>query len=103
MAKNDINTYTPPAEKLARLGIAPQEWDFVFRLQREKPDAAASRVLTRAQWGLLLLVVLIGRFRYVVLDAILVVAAVAWGVWWLSRRAKLMREPAGASTTGNSQ
>jgi len=36
-------------EKLARLGIAPEEWEATFRLVRERPRDCAKAVMTRGQ------------------------------------------------------
>ena len=51
------NTETMP-EKLARLGVSPEEWDATFRIVRERPRDCANVVLTRAQRVMLAVLVL---------------------------------------------
>ena len=54
MATKKTPEFNPPAERLWKSGVTLQEWDFVFRLARERPEAVANRVLTPAQWTVLL-------------------------------------------------
>ena len=49
---------TPDPAGKPRPEIAPEHWDFVFRLHRERPDESAHIVLTRAQQVVLLLCLL---------------------------------------------
>jgi cellulose synthase/poly-beta-1,6-N-acetylglucosamine synthase-like glycosyltransferase len=56
------------AEKLAGLGIAPGEWDSVFRIARERPLDCAYRVLTRSQF-VTLLALLVGVEVWLIFDA----------------------------------
>ena len=69
MISDSTSPFALPPEKLAEHGIAPHEWDFVFRLAERRPDAVANRVLTRWQW-VLLLVVLAGMALWLWTDRV---------------------------------
>lgn len=56
------------AEKLAGLGITPEEWGSVFRIARERPVDCAYRVLTRFQF-FALLALLVGAELWLIFDA----------------------------------
>jgi hypothetical protein len=48
-----------PAEKLAGMGIRPEEWAFVHRIVRERPEDCADVVVTRGQVTALILLLLV--------------------------------------------
>jgi len=54
MAKRMPPLPRPSAERLWASGTTLQEWDFVFRLARDHPEAVSRRVLTPAQWIVLI-------------------------------------------------